>query len=97
MKIFLAFLLIISSLYYGTLVSANSTTPNCWNPFNNYGFEVGHKYTRQFINNDPFNTKSEPIDTLEVKAFAKDFVQFTNGDTKRFGSMGMGFYQWKKL
>ncbi len=97
MRLVLLFITIIGLCYYSTVVGANFTTPNPWNPFNNYGFEIGKKYTKQFITNDPFDNKPQSVDTVTVKAFAKDYVQFTNGDTKRFGSIGMGFYQWKAI
>jgi hypothetical protein len=93
MKYVIAFILVA---IYGMNCWINSNLPNPFNPFNNYGFEVGKKYTSLYVSKNPFHGIEKP-DTLEVKSINNGWILFSDGSSKGLGTIGMSFNQWKKL
>ncbi len=95
---FISFVCFIALVAYLFMVLSESNMPNPWAPYpiGTCGFKVGSTYVATEESENPFETPSKP-DTVTVKEIRKDFVQFTNGRTHRFGSFGINCYNWKKI
>jgi hypothetical protein len=85
-------LLIVAALLFIADYLDNRNLPEPYKFYDNYGFKSGVK-----IKTDPFDVTATKIDTLTVKAVKKGYVLFTNGETKRIGSIGMSWYEWEKV
>ena len=70
--------------------------PNPVKFWDNYGFAVGNVYTKTPTDQNPFEKIRQP-DTLIVKSIKEGYVQFTDGNVERIGSLGMGLYDWNLL
>jgi hypothetical protein len=91
------FLSVLAALYLCADYADNRNMPEPNGIFSNYGFKPGIRVTRTEIKSDPFDVNLPKVDTLTVKAVKKGYVLFTNGETKRIGSIGMSWYEWEKV
>ena len=72
---------------------ANSNTPSPFEFWDDYGFKVGEQYIVHPANQNPFSP-SVKVDTLTVTGIIDDYVQFNDGSTVRFSSIGIRLRQY---